>query len=139
MRLTAWESRNGRAITLIKDLGGTPGICTQLWPQTQCVTLRKPFSLPIPQFPTCQEFYFPSTLLLPRWRKLQALRSVMLFSRREHGSLQGPLETRVEITITTMTIGNNILRTTKVIPSLLISGHIIPTENQSVTVTTWSH
>lgn len=51
----------------------------------------------------------------------------MLFSRREHLSLQGLLETRVEITIT-MTMGNNILRTTKVIPCLLIADHTIATE-----------
>lgn len=62
----------------------------------------------------------------------------MLFSKREHRSLQGTLEAGVEIT-TASTMRNSILRTTKVIPCVLISAHAIPTENQNVVIITRSH
>lgn len=62
----------------------------------------------------------------------------MLFSTREHWSLQGPLEAGIEVTAA-MTTRNNILRTTEVIPCVLTSVPAMPTENQNVVIVTWSH
>lgn len=80
---------------------------------------------------------FSTMLVLVTSCKIQTpSHPVMLFSRRNLELCKGLQKPEITITVT---MGNNILRATKVIPCLLISVHIIPTEKKSVAIIMWSH